>query len=205
MSVVSPANFADWKDQNHLFDQMAAWEGRFYTLAGVDEPEQVWSHRVSEDFFSLLGVNPALGRQFLPEDYQRNRERVVVLSHGLWQRRFGADPGVIGRTLTLDGERYTAVGVMAASFTMSIGEAAALAPELWFPLPIDARELSDRENTKLVVLGRLRPGVTREQAQAAHLQGSLRTRTGSAAASARRSNRWRFRPSLQSAHDQSRF
>jgi len=74
MSVVSPANFADWKDQNHLFDQMAAWEGRFYTLAGVDEPEQVWSHRVSEDFFSLLGVNPALGRQFLPEDYQRNRE-----------------------------------------------------------------------------------------------------------------------------------
>jgi putative ABC transport system permease protein len=166
MSLVSPADFADWKDQNHVFDQTAAWEGKFYTLAGVDEPEQIWSHRGSEDFFSLLGAKPVLGRRFLPEDYQLDGERVVILSHRLWQRRFGVDPGVIGRTLVLDGETYTVVGVMAASFTLSLGEVAALAPELWVPLRLGAQELSDRENARLVLLGRLRPGVTKEQAQA---------------------------------------
>ena len=98
---VSPANFLDWRQQNEAFEDMAAIAGATVNLTGTDEPERLRGRRVSASFFPILGVPPALGRTFLPEEDQPDGERVVVLSHGLWQRRFGSDPSVVGRAVSL--------------------------------------------------------------------------------------------------------
>ena len=107
----SPANFLDWQKQATSFTGMAAMIERSFNLTGVGEPERLEGRRVSANLFELLGVSARLGRTFVPED-DKPGTHVVVLSHSLWQRRFGSDPGVIGRALTLDGESYTVVGVM---------------------------------------------------------------------------------------------
>jgi predicted permease len=156
----SPANFIDWRTQNTVFEGMAAMAEKSFNLTGVGEPERLDGRRVSANLFSLLGVDAQLGRTLGPEE-DKPGTRVVVLSYGLWQRRFGSDPGIIGRPLTLSGESYTVVGVMPRSFQFPTRE-----DQLWVPIAFPAEEASQRGNHYLEVVGRIKPGVSLKQAQA---------------------------------------
>src|ERR1043166_4551527 len=109
---VAHANFFDWKNQNHVFAAVAAFGASSFNLTGTDEPEQLRGVKVSDNYFAVLGVYPERGRAFTAEEYEPGKGSVVILGHGLWQRRFGADPHITGQQITLDGARYTVVGVM---------------------------------------------------------------------------------------------
>lgn len=110
-------DYQDWRAQAKSFDDMAAFDSQTMTLAGNDEPERINTEFVSARYFSLLGMSPARGRAFSPdEDVVSNPAPVVVLSDGLWKRRFGADPQIVGRTITLNTRTYTVVGVMGPGF-----------------------------------------------------------------------------------------
>jgi putative ABC transport system permease protein len=160
-SNVSPANFIDWRDQSRVFEQVAALGGqRGFNLTTGGEPERIQGARVSVSLFSLLGVQPYLGRSFLPEEDQASQSRVVLLSHGLWQRRFGSDPGIIGKTLSLNLRSYTVVGVMPREFNFPEEV------EVWTPMAFSADERKTRDFHYLNVIARLKPGVTLLQAQA---------------------------------------
>ncbi len=129
---VSVPDFIDWRQQNGVFEDIAAADAYgTRSLTGQGEPERVNSMRVSASFFSVLGVAPALGRTFLPREDRPGREHVVVLSQEFWQRRFGSDPTLTGKTLNLDGESYNVVGVMPASFRLISFQA-----QLWTPLAL---------------------------------------------------------------------
>ena len=108
-NTVSPHNFADWQKQSRSFEEMAAYEFESFILIGGDMPERIGGSLVSAGFTEVLGVNPALGRSFLPEEDQPGANRVAILSHRLWQR-FGANPNLLGQTLTLNNESFTVVG-----------------------------------------------------------------------------------------------
>src|SRR2546426_2621626 len=118
--VVSYSTYLDSKAQNHSFAGMEAWAGWSFNLSTGDQPEQVFALRITPGLFSLLGVKPALGRGFLPEEQQPGRHHVLLLSHGLWARRFASDPKILGRKVTItadtDAESYTVVGIMPAGF-----------------------------------------------------------------------------------------
>jgi predicted permease len=156
----SPANFIDWRAQNTVFEAMAAMVERSFNLTGVGEPERFDGRRVSANLFDLLGVQPQLGRAFRAEE-DKPGSRVVILSNGLWQHRFGGDPRVIGQALSLNGESYTVIGVMPGSFQFPTRR-----DQLWVPLAFDAKEAASRGNHFLEVIARMKPGVTLQQAQA---------------------------------------
>ena len=161
--AVSAPNFKDWRGQQSAFEQLAASELTTFNLTGTGEPERVAAASVTADLLPLLGVGPVIGRGFLPEEETPGRNRVVLLSHGLWRRQFGGDPQLLNQTIQLNGEKYEVVGVMPAGFQFPG------ARELWVPLTLNAaREpwRADRANRNLSVFGRLRPGVTVEQAGA---------------------------------------
>jgi putative ABC transport system permease protein len=153
---VSAANFLDWRRESRALDAMAAWTAWGLALTGQAEPEELSSVRVSANLFQLLGVTPTLGRGFLPEEETVGRDRVVVMSHGLWAGRFGGDSGVIGRALTLDGRPYQVVGVMPESFRFPDDGSVAV----WTPLAFDASELITRAERRFNVIGRVAPGST---------------------------------------------
>jgi putative ABC transport system permease protein len=164
----SPANYLDWAAQNNVFSQIAASRGTQGNLTEGDRPERVRMTVATASFFPLFGVNPTLGRTFLPTDEKAGSANVVVLSHGLWERRFGADRSVIGREIKLNGEPHTVVGVMPPNFSPDdYGE-------LWLPSPwgVPANALrptedprSSRGSNYLDVWARLKPGVSLEQAR----------------------------------------
>jgi putative ABC transport system permease protein len=157
----APANYADWKAQNQVFEDMAALSWRDFSLTGDGEPEKVPSQAVNANFFSLLGVEPALGRSFLTEEDAPGASRVAVMSHGLWQRRYGGDPTIVGREILLSEEKYTVVGVMPPRFQFMesyIG--------LWVPLALESEELANRGAHYLTVVARTKQGVSAEQANA---------------------------------------
>ncbi|MBV9924260.1 MAG: ABC transporter permease [Acidobacteria bacterium] len=157
---VAPADFMDWRAQSRAFDGLAAYTGGGLTLDTGGLPEQLSGVRVSEDFFGLLGVAPALGRVLAPEEFVDAGVRPVLLSHRLWQRRFGGDPGVIGKQLPLvGGGSATVVGVMPERFRYPAYA------EVWTPLPSKSGELRQRTSRYFAVVGRLKSGLTREQAQ----------------------------------------
>src|SRR5262245_23518963 len=112
----SPGQFIDYRDQGDAFDYIAAFDSEALNLEGKGAPEKLGTTLVTKDFFSVLGVGPALGRTFLPEEDRPGHDRVVILSHSLWQRRFGGDPAIIGQKTTLSGNVYTVVGVMPPGF-----------------------------------------------------------------------------------------
>ncbi|HEX8137501.1 MAG TPA: ABC transporter permease, partial [Pyrinomonadaceae bacterium] len=157
---VSPADFFDWQRQSTSFASMATYSGDGLVLTGVDQPETLVSARVSEAFFQTLGVKPLLGRTFQPEEFSTGAPGTIVLSYRLWQRRFGADPSVIGRSLTLRGRSTQVIGVMPPEVKFPAWS------EVWTPLAQDSSEMQLRGNRYYQVVGRLKPGVTREQAQA---------------------------------------
>jgi putative ABC transport system permease protein len=158
---VGAATFLDWRGRVRSFEGLAAWTVLDYAVSGDAEPQSVLSARVSAGLFGVLGVAPALGRGFDPQEEQLGRERVVVLSHGLWSQRFGADPAVIGRGLRLDGEPYTIVGVMPRGFAFPDQTA-----RLWTPLAFKPAETAYRTRRQFSVIGRLAPGATVAQADA---------------------------------------
>jgi putative ABC transport system permease protein len=166
-NVVNPANYKDWQDQNNVFESMAVLFDARYNLTDVDDPEEIPAQRVTTNFFTLLGVNPALGRAFGPEDEQPGRDAIVVISHGLWKRRFGGDPEVAGKTIKLNGNLFTVVGVMPPDFQFFIknGSLTGNQPELWSPIVLQPTDRK-RSGRFMTVVARLKPGVTREQAQA---------------------------------------
>ncbi len=168
---VSAANFADWRDQGRSFESIAALTSASFNLTGIDRPERIGGARVSASFFALFGVAPARGRTFLPEEDRPDSNRVVVISDSLWQSRFGSDPDLIGKTLRLDGEDYTIVGIMPAGFNFpnatdlpSYFEFPSRA-ELWTPIAFSRSQINDRGSRSYVALARLKPGVTVEQGQ----------------------------------------
>src|SRR5574341_96776 len=158
---VAPANFIDWRDQNQVFTHIAAFGGASLSLTGRGEPERIEGERVSASLFPLLGVAPALGRVFTEQEDRDGAQGVIVLSHGLWQRRFGGDPGVVGQSLTLDNRPYTVVGVMPAHFRFPGRE-----QEFWTPMAFEPEETAGRGDHYLSVVARLKPGAIRRQAQA---------------------------------------
>jgi len=155
---VSAANFLDWRDQNRVFTDLVGITTGSFNLSGKDTPEQVDGMRTSWDYFDLLAVSPALGRRFTAEDDRPGAPRVAVISHGLWQRKFGGDPRVIGRSLLVDGEPCTIIGVTRAGFRFFF------APDMWVPLALD-RAKATRDFHYMISLARLRPGVTLAQAR----------------------------------------
>jgi putative ABC transport system permease protein len=157
--LVSAPDFADWRAQSHVFDEMAASTDAMYTLTGQGQPLAVTAYRFSPEFFHILGVQPLLGRVFLPDEARPGKDRVIVLSYGFWQSRFGGDPKSVGRTVILDGQPYTVVGVMPQGFTYPD------VVEFWTPLAIPADVATQRDARFLRVMARLRPGVRREQAR----------------------------------------
>lgn len=157
---VSPANYLDWKDQSHTFEQMAAYQDAGFSLRAGDDPVPVPGAVVSSDFFSVLRSHASQGRTFFPEEEQPGRNQVVVIGHGLWQRAFGANPNLIGQTLTLNSQSFTVIGIMPAGFQFP-QEA-----ELWVPLAWDDTERQTRSIHDYLVIARLKPNVSLAQAQA---------------------------------------
>jgi putative ABC transport system permease protein len=160
---VSAANFLDFRANNQSFSQLAAAEAWGGTLANQDRPEMISGLRMGDGLFELLGVQPLLGRALQPEDFQPNRDHVLVLSHKLWQRAFGGDPGILGQSLSLSGESYTVVGVMPPKFQFP--PFWSTRAEMWAPLDLSSRATS-RGGNSLRVFGRLKAGVTLARAQA---------------------------------------
>src|SRR5829696_10502551 len=115
-SPVSVPNFQDWQQQQSVFEELAALESATFNITGSGEPQRLASARISANLVPTLGVSPALGRSFLPEEEQPGHNRVVLMSDALWQRQFGADRSILNRTIQLNGESYTVVGVMPAGF-----------------------------------------------------------------------------------------
>src|SRR5260370_21163508 len=157
----APANFVDWRKQNNVFTDMAALEGRAFTLTGEGEPEKVEGYLAGWTVFPLLGVQPELGRTFLAEEDRADGPKVVLLSHGLWQRRFGADPNLVGRDIRINGAKVKVVGVMPPAFHFPERET-----ELWAPLAFSDQEWANRGSHFLFVIARLKPGATVERARA---------------------------------------
>ena len=160
--VLAVGNFADWRAQNSVFEEMAAADQRTFDLTGEGgEPEKIFGLGVTSNFFPLLGAEPALGRIFLPEEDSPGAARVAVLSQGLWQRRFGGERSAVGRDVLLNGEHYTVAGVMPADFEFAYPNV-----DLWIPVAFTPEQLNDHANHYLEVVARLKPGVTVEQARA---------------------------------------
>ena len=166
----TPADFLDYQSQNKSFEQVATYFTQSLTLTGREEPERLRGSVVSADFFSILGVQPLVGRTLLPQEGQPGAERVAVISQGLWERRFNSDRGVLGKALTLNGTNFTVVGVMPQDFRYP-----SPATDMWLnPRQVipersvgstdDVR--ANRKNHWLPMIARLKPGVSVEQAQA---------------------------------------
>jgi putative ABC transport system permease protein len=155
----SEPNYYDWFQQNEVFEHLAAEQSATFNLTGDGEPERIIGAYATANFLPALGVSPALGRNFLPEEDRPGSQPVVVMTHKLWQRRFGSDPNLVGRTIKLSDESYTVTGILPKGFSFVSGA------ELWVPL---ARNLaqSNRSNHILRVIGRLKPGITLDQARA---------------------------------------
>ena len=159
-TAVSPADFRDWRGQNTVFQEIAAYRIKDRTITGTGEPELVAGCSVSAGFFSAVQMNTLKGRRLLADEDQPGRDQVAVIGYGLWQRRFGADPSILGATITLDGRAVTVVGIMPPDFDFPFGG------ELWMPLALTSQQSNDRERRNLQVIAHLKPGVTVAQAQA---------------------------------------
>jgi len=166
-TAVSAPDLFDWREQSHSFAWMGAYVDEQFILLGGSEPELVEGARVDPTLFKLLGVKPHLGRNFLPEENQAGSGGVILLSYGLWQRSFGGDPGVLGKTVRVEGwtspnaeGSFTVVGVMKPHFHLPSGEDHAA----WVPVVLDAQEQSQRERHFLRVIAYLKPDVTQRQA-----------------------------------------
>ena len=155
----SAANFLDWREQNHVFDNLVGTTFASFNLSGKGLPERVDGMRASWDFFDMLGVKPVIGRSFVADDDRAGAPHVTVISHAAWQRRYGGDPQIAGRTITADGEKCTVIGVMPQRFRF-FGNS-----EMWMPLALDRAKVT-RDFHFLVPLAKIKAGVSLAQARA---------------------------------------
>ena len=153
-SSVSPADYLDWKTQSHSYEEIAVWKYSDVNLTGTGEPEKLVGGFVSANFFETIGVQPAIGRAFRPEEEQPGHDQEVILSHGLWQQRFGSDPVIIGKTMLLDGKKYDIVGIAGRDFTFPVGV------EVWLPLTLKPEEQTLRSARTLFPILRVKPGIS---------------------------------------------
>jgi putative ABC transport system permease protein len=151
---VAPADFFDWKSQSTSFESMAAYSQSDLNMTAAGGPERVLGARVTSNFFELLKVKAGMGRTFLPDEDEPGRDQSAVLSYGLWQRRFGSDPGILGKAIELDSKAYTVTGVMGKDFEFPVPA------DVWIPLGMTAKERTERAAVTIRVLGRLKPGVS---------------------------------------------
>jgi putative ABC transport system permease protein len=156
---VSAANFLDWREQNRVFEHLVAISIGGANISGKDIPERVDTMRTSWDVFELLGIRPSLGRGFSPLDDGPGAPHVAVISHQLWRRKFGGDPGVVGRSIAVDSAPCTIIGVLPQNFRFFFG------PEMWVPLALDRAQVT-RDFHYLIPIARLKPGVSLVQARA---------------------------------------
>jgi predicted permease len=156
----SKAEFVEIKRESLSFEDIAAYSRWSFTLTGRDEPLKIEGARVTSSFFSLLGVNAALGRTLSPEEDQPGHERVIILSHDFWQRQFGADQNIIGQSVTLGGHPHEIIGVMPQGFVFPSDN-----PAMWVPAPINQSDANDFTAGYLTMIGRLKPGVSPGQAR----------------------------------------
>src|SRR5215510_7927056 len=163
-SGTSMPDYREMRDQNRTLEGLAGFYYGDFNLSPADgEPERVQGAYVTSNLFNVLKVSPALGRLFTPEEDQFGRHRVVLLSHGLWQRSFGGDRAIVGREIKLGGENFTVTGVMPRGLPFFDNTPEA---ELWTPIAFAPGDNMDTRNNRFVILvGRLKPGVTVEQAQ----------------------------------------
>ncbi|HLF82557.1 MAG TPA: ABC transporter permease [Blastocatellia bacterium] len=169
---VTHGNFMDWREQNSVFEHVSALGAGRWNLTGAGEPDRISGASVSSNFFRLMGLEPKLGRAFRDDEERPGAGKVVVISHSLWQGRFGGEPGVIGKTMTLDGESYTVIGVAPEGFQFPRANelpyfvGVATKTDLWRPMILgDDFVNKTRANHQLSVMAKLKPGVTRERAQ----------------------------------------
>ena len=155
----APANYLDWRAQNQVFTDMAALRYASAAFTGDQAPEQAFGRGVTPNFFDVVGVQPAMGRPFtIQEDVARSK--VVVLGYDLWQRRFAGNPSIVGRSVLMDGEATTVIGIMPRGFFFPDHETA-----YWVPAAFTPKNIAQRDHHFLEVVARMRPGVTRERAQ----------------------------------------
>jgi putative ABC transport system permease protein len=154
------ANYFDWSAQQTSFERTGAYRGWSANLTGVDNPENMQGYLVTASLFDVLGVRPLHGRAFTAEEDQPGKENVVILNYGLWQRRFGGDPGIVGKTISINGVTRTVVGVMPPEFNYPPGA------QLLAPLALTPSEAQNRGTHYMLVVARLKPGVSPAQAQA---------------------------------------
>ncbi len=157
---LSPADYVDYRDQNQNFESIAAARRWAINLTNIDEPQKLPGFYVTTNLFPMLGAKPLLGRTFFPEEEQPGSNLVAIISQGLWQREFGSDPEVLGRTLLINGRSFTIVGVMPAEFQVPQKS------DVWAPLIFSPDDMSERGVRFLFAMGRLKGGVSREQGQA---------------------------------------
>ena len=155
----APAMLARWRERSTVFEDLATWTTISFNLTGTGDPERLSGLRASANLFPLLGAKPALGRAFSVEEDQPGNHRVAVISHGLWQRRFGSDPKLTDKSLTLNGQSYSVIGVMPRGFQLYFSNI-----DVWVPLAFTTKEAQDW-NRILWVIGRLKPNVSQAQAQ----------------------------------------
>jgi putative ABC transport system permease protein len=158
--TVSPADYLDWERQTDVFEHLAAYQWWDANLVGRDEPERVPGFYVSADFLPAIGVQPAIGRNFTSGEETIGAHHRVILSYGLWQRRFAGDTTLVGRAVQIDGAPYEVVGIMPKGFDFPLGS------EIWAPLAFDAKAAAERRSRYLTVIGRLAPGRALEDAKA---------------------------------------
>ena len=157
---VSPADYFDWKRQTQSFSSMAMMHGTELNLTGNGDPEKVHGEMIAANLFDVLGTGPVIGRAFLPEEEQPGRDREVILGYGLWQLRYTSDPNIVGRTVSLNGETYTIVGVTGSEFNFPSHA------DLYVPLALDDATKAVRADHFLRPVARLKPGVSLRDAQA---------------------------------------
>ncbi len=159
-AVTSPATYHAWSQQSRRFARFAAWNYGPYNLTGEGTPRRIYSQRITAGYFGVLGVRPALGRDFLPGEDTPGKDKVAILSHALWMDQFGGRPTVIGQPILLDDQRFTVVGVMAESFLFD------RRADIYTPTIFTAPTQENISNGSLLVLGRLKPGITAQEGQA---------------------------------------
>jgi predicted permease len=167
---VAAGEYQDYRDRNHSFSQVAAYESAGFNLTGAGQPLRINAASVSASAFPLLGVLPELGRAFTADEDRYGAGNVVVLSHALWEHEYGRDPNILGKTVKLDEHSYTVVGVMPPSFRFPFdGAPLSEMADLWVPIAFSPNQLSPENRTMefgVGLVGRLKAGVTREQARA---------------------------------------
>jgi len=161
---IAPATYFDWKTQAKSFDRITAYSWGEVNLTGDNEPQKIQSFSVAANFFEAIGVPPAMGRAFLPEEEEAGKDQEIILGHALWEQRYASDPNIVGKNIKVDGKSFTVVGVMKKGFTYP------LPAEAWLPLSFDTKDRGSRDDRRLFVVGHLAPGVSYEQA-AAEMQG----------------------------------